>query len=157
MQLRKLLLAIVSVVALAAGAFAQADKHTHDQHTHDHGANKADSKESAQSADDHMSAKELKARLDKGEKVVIIDARHDLAGQILNGAIHVPSDKLEDWAKGVDKNTVIVTYCTCPHDEAADSEMHKLREMGFKNAYSLSGGLEAARVAGIEVVKPLDK
>ncbi|HSB08836.1 MAG TPA: rhodanese-like domain-containing protein [Blastocatellia bacterium] len=150
MQFRKTLLAILAGAALASGAFAQTDKHNHGSH------NTAESKESG-NAEDHISAKDLKARLDKGEKVVIIDARHDLAGQILKGAVHLPSDKLEDWAKGVDKNTVIVTYCTCPHDEAADSEMHKLREMGFKNAYSLSGGLDAARAAGIEVVAPGDK
>lgn len=35
--------------------------------------------------------------------------------------------------------------------------MQKLREMGFKNAYALSGGLDAARSAGLEVVTPADK
>jgi hypothetical protein len=29
--------------------------------------------------------------------------------------------------------------------------------MGFKKAYSLTGGLDAARAAGIEVVSPGDK
>ena len=101
-----------------------------------------------------MTAKELKARLDKGEKVIIIDARHDLAGQIIKGAIHVPIEKLADWAKDADKGTVIVTYCTCPHDEAADAEVVKLAQMGFKKAYALAGGLDAARAAGIEVVTP---
>ena len=95
--------------------------------------------------------------LDKGDKVIIIDARHSLGGEILKGAIHVPSDKLDDWAKNADKTAVIVTYCTCPHDEAADAEMLKLLQMGFKNAYSLTGGMDAARAAGIEIVAPADK
>ena len=41
--------------------------------------------------------------------------------------------------------------------EAADAEMLKLLQMGFKNAYSLTGGMDAARAAGIEVVTPADK
>jgi rhodanese-related sulfurtransferase len=35
--------------------------------------------------------------------------------------------------------------------------MHSLLQMGFKNAYSLTGGMDAARSAGIEVVTPGDK
>ena len=102
-------------------------------------------------------ATELKKKVDQGEKVTIIDARHDLGGQIVKGAIHVPIDKLEDWAKNIDKDAMIVTYCTCPHDEAADAEVEKLRQMGFKNSFALSGGLEAARIAGFEVVTPAEK
>jgi len=52
---------------------------------------------------------------------------------------------------------VIVTYCTCPHDEAADGEVKKLREMGFNNSFALAGGLDAARAAGFEIVAPTDK
>lgn len=104
-----------------------------------------------------ITATQLKERLDKGEKVTIIDARHDVGGQIVKGAIHVPMDKLEEWAKSVEKDAMIVTYCTCPHDEAADAEVEKLRQMGFKNSFALSGGLEAARLAGFEVVAPADK
>jgi rhodanese-related sulfurtransferase len=150
MRFRNTVLAALATTALiAAGAFG-ADLQ---QHEHDHAAAKAaDKKDAAASAKQQMTAKELKARIDKGEKVIIIDARHSLGGQILKGAIQVPSDKLEEWAKDADKNAVIVTYCTCPHDEAADAEMEKLLQMGFKNAYSLTGGMDAARSAGIEVV-----
>jgi rhodanese-related sulfurtransferase len=154
MRLRNTVLALATTGLIAAGAFG-ADLRQHD---HDHGSAKAaDKKEAGVPAKQQMTAKELKARLDKGEKVIIIDARHDLGGQILKGAIHVPSDKLEEWAKTADKNAVIVTYCTCPHDEAADAEMEKLLQMGFKNAYSLTGGMDAARSAGIEVVTPAEK
>lgn len=152
MQFRMLLAAVVTM-ALAGGVLAQTDKHAHE-----HGSAKAaESKTSADDAKPQITAKDLKQRLEGGEKITIIDARHDLGGQILKGAIHVPMDKLEAWAKDADKNAVIVTYCTCPHDEAADGEVHKLREMGFRNAYALSGGLDAARSAGFEVVTPADK
>ena len=150
MKLRFMVLALAAVAALAIAAFAQTEKQSHDHGAHGAMATKAPS-------DDHISAADLKQRLDTGDKVILIDARHDVGNQILKGAIHVPSDKLEDWAKTADKTATIVTYCTCPHDEAADAEMQKLREMGFKNAYSLSGGMEAAKMVGIEVVAPAEK
>lgn len=152
MRFRNMLLAAMATVSLlVTGAFAQTAQH-------DHGSTKAaGSKDSAEAAKQQMTAKDLKARLDKGDKVIIIDARQELGGQIIKGAIHVPSDKLEAWTKDADKNAVIVTYCTCPHDEAADAEMLTLLKMGFKNAYSLTGGMDAARTAGIEVVAPGDK
>jgi rhodanese-related sulfurtransferase len=152
MQFRNMLLVAIAATALiGVSAFARAVQH-------DHGSTKsADSKGSAEGAKPEMMAKDLKARLDKGDKIIIIDARHDLGGQILKGAIHVPSDKLDDWAKSADKNAVIVTYCTCPHDEAAEAEVQSLQKMGFKNSFSLKGGLDAARAAGIEVVTPVDK
>jgi len=154
MRFRNMLLAAIAAVSLiTAGAIAQTT-----QHDHDHGSTKAaGSKDSADTAKQQMTANDLKARLEKGDKVIIIDARHELAGQIIKGAIHVPSEKLDAWAKDVNKSAVIVTYCTCPHDEAADAEVLKLLQMGFKNAYSLSGGMDAARSAGIEVVTPGDK
>lgn len=149
----RILLAAVLTTALVGGVFAQTDKHTHE-----HGsATAAESKAPADAGKPQITAKDLKARLDKGEKVTIIDARHDVGGQILKGAIHVPMDKLEEWAKDADKDAVIVTYCTCPHDEAADAEVQKLQKMGFKKAYALSGGMDAARSAGIDVVTPAEK
>ncbi len=149
MRFRNTVLASFVTIGLFVVGAPGTDLHQHD---HEHGAKAAD-----KAAKQQMTAKDLKALLDNGEKVIIIDARHDLGGQILKGAIHVPSDKLEEWSKTADKSAVIVTYCTCPHDEAADAEMEKLLQMGFKNAYSLTGGMDAARSAGIEVVTPAEK
>ena len=149
MRFRLMLVAAMAALALVlGGGLAQATQHDHDS------AKAAGKGHSGDAAKQHITAKELKARLDKGEKVIIIDARHDLAGQIIKGAIHVPIEKLDDWTKGADKSAVIVTYCTCPHDEAADAEVVKLMQMGFKNSYSLAGGMDAARAAGIEIVTP---
>jgi rhodanese-related sulfurtransferase len=116
----------------------------------------AKAKVAGDDAKHEISAQELKQRLDKGEKVIILDARHDLNGQIIKNAVHVPMDKLEDWAKGVDKKTVIITYCTCPHDEAAEAEVKSLQGWGYENAYSLKGGMNAAREAGLEIVAPTE-
>src|SRR5215470_19791498 len=99
-----------------------------------------------------IAANELKARLEGDQKTIIIDARGTLTGQMIKGALHMPSSKLEEWAKSADKTAFIVTYCTCPHDEAAEEAAKALRNMGFANAFSLKGGLSAAQAAGIAVV-----
>ena len=152
MRLR-ILFGAALTLALAGGVPAQTEKHAHD-----HGSAKANEKKApADAGKPQITAKDLKRQLDGGEKITIIDARHDLGGQILKGAVHVPIDKLEEWTRDVDKSSVIVTYCTCPHDEAADAEVQKLQMLGFKKAYALTGGLDAARAAGLEVVTPSDK
>lgn len=140
MQLRNKALSLAAMMLLIIGsAYAQSaksDKMADDSKKH------------------QMSAQELKRRLDKGEKVIVIDARHNLNGEIIKSAVHVPTDELAEWAKNIDKTAVIVTYCTCPHDEAAEKEVKDLLAMGFTNPYSLMGGLDAARNAGIEVIAP---
>jgi rhodanese-related sulfurtransferase len=148
----RILLAAVLTAVLVGGVAAQSDKHAHEQ-----GSVKAVESKASSETKPQITAKELKERLDKGEKIIIIDARHDLGGQIVKGAIHIPMDKLEEWAKDADKDALTVTYCTCPHDEAADAEVQKLQKMGFKKAYALSGGLDAARSAGLEIATPADK
>jgi rhodanese-related sulfurtransferase len=132
-------------LVVAAGAFAQNGEHSSSRE-----------KGADETAKHQMTARDLKQRIDKGEKVIVIDARHSLNGQMLKGAIHVPTDKLNEWAKDAEKTAVIVTYCTCPHDEAAEAEVRSLLAMGFKNAFSLKGGLDAARGAGIDIVKPAE-
>jgi rhodanese-related sulfurtransferase len=101
---------------------------------------------------DHITAQDLKQKLDKGDKVIILDARSNFGPEIIKGALHVPTSEVEEWAKKASKKAFIVTYCTCAHDESADAEMNKLRELGFAKAFSLRGGLEAARTAGIPIV-----
>ena len=120
------------------------------------GAHAAHGARPATAAASEMTPADLKARLAKGEKIVILDARSNLNGQILKGAVHVPVAKLADWAKDKDKTTVVVTYCTCPADEAAINEVELLQRMGFEHAYALKGGMNAARAAGIEVVAPTE-
>ena len=53
-------------------------------------------------------ADELKARLDKGEKVLVIDVRDDVQGGSIPGAIHIPMDQLEARMKDVPKDVQLV-------------------------------------------------
>ncbi|HEU4391180.1 MAG TPA: rhodanese-like domain-containing protein [Blastocatellia bacterium] len=146
MKYSKQLILIVAAGLMTGGVVAA-------QHNNDHASQTA---AVSQTSKNHITAPDLKRRLDSGDKIIVVDARSNLAGQILKGAVQVPMSKLEEWAKTIDKGAIIVTYCTCPHDESADAEMEKLKAWGFQNALSLSGGLEAARTAGIEIIKPAE-
>jgi predicted sulfurtransferase len=55
-------------------------------------------------------AGELKARLDKGEKVLVIDVRSDeeVKSGSIPGAIHIPMDQLEARMKDVPKDVELV-------------------------------------------------
>ncbi|HKV40933.1 MAG TPA: rhodanese-like domain-containing protein [Blastocatellia bacterium] len=106
-----------------------------------------------ESAKYEMSAVDVKKHLARGD-IELLDVRSELNGEILKGAIHVPVSKIDDWAKTQSKKKLIVSYCTCPHDEAANSATNKLRAMGFTNAFALKGGLNGGRSAGIAVIAP---
>jgi len=55
-------------------------------------------------------ADQLKALLDKGEKVLVIDVRSDeeVKSGSIPGAIHIPMDKLETRMKDVPKDVQLV-------------------------------------------------
>ena len=59
-----------------------------------------------------MSVEDLRKHVDKGEKVVILDVRGATGGTMAKGAVHVPSNEIETWAKDIAKDTLIVAYCT---------------------------------------------
>lgn len=101
-----------------------------------------------------MKAEELKKRLDAGEKVLVVDGRSELDGQIVKGAVQVTMENLVSWSDSAPKDVPLVFYCTCDDDGVAISDVVGLQNLGFTNAYYLQGGLDAARKAGIPVVKP---
>jgi hypothetical protein len=55
---------------------------------------------------------EVQRRQEKGEKAVIIDTRSSVGNLIAKGAVQVPNDRLEAWAKDIPKDALIVAYCT---------------------------------------------
>jgi rhodanese-related sulfurtransferase len=158
MDLKRIAISAAAVALTAGSAFAQSGM----MGPKPAGAKAAGAKAemtmhaAGDTAKHEMTAGDLKMKLDKGEKVVVVDARTNVGTEMIKGAHHVPTSKLAEWAKDMDKETVIVTYCTCPHDEAAINEVNQLRGMGFTNAYSLAGGLAAARQVGIEIGAPAE-
>ena len=55
---------------------------------------------------------EVQQRLTAGEKPILLDARTSVGVLVAQGAVLVPPDRLEAWAKDVPKKSLIVAYCT---------------------------------------------
>ncbi|MBI5630524.1 MAG: sulfurtransferase [Elusimicrobia bacterium] len=85
---------------------------------------------------------EVRARLARGEKFLLIDVREDREwekGHIL-GAVHMGRGVLERDIEGAipDKNAEIVLYCGGGFRSALSAD--NLQKMGYKNVVSMDGG-----------------
>ena len=98
---------------------------------------------------DMISADELKAKLNDNQPVTIIDVRgaeaYSAASTMIKGAIHYKTRKLKyrlnyPPLKGLPKDREIVTYCSCPKDEASIAAAQILQASGFKRVRVLQGG-----------------
>ena len=87
---------------------------------------------------------ELKARMDAGEHLHLLDVREDNERADFNiGGIHVPVgkiqsvqlDDIEDW----DKNDEIVIYCRSGNRSGIAT--HVLEMLGYTNVKNLVGGM----------------
>lgn len=99
--------------------------------------------------------KEVKKRLDAGEKMTIVDTREDSewAKGHIPGAVHLGKGVIErDIEKTIpDKNAPIILYCGGGFRSvlAADN----IQKMGYKNAISMDGGWRGWTEAGFPTVK----
>jgi rhodanese-related sulfurtransferase len=92
-----------------------------------------------------ITVEELKARIDKGENVNLLDVRepHERADFNIGGR-HVPLgkiqtmqyDDLEDW-----KDKEVIIYCRSGNRSGIAGEF--MEQSGFKNAVNLKGGMLA--------------
>ena len=100
-------------------------------------------------------ADEVKARLDHGEKIVLVDVREDseFANDHLPGAIHLSRGVIErDIEEKVpDLNTPLVLYCGGGYRSALAAD--NLQKMGYKNVLSMNGGIRAWREKGFPLAK----
>ena len=98
---------------------------------------------------------EIKQRMDRGDKFVLVDVREDSewAADHLPGAIHLGKGVIErDIEKTVpDTNTEVVLYCGGGFRSALAGGA--LRQMGYSNVISLDGGWRAYQASGL----PLEK
>ncbi|MDP3143011.1 MAG: rhodanese-like domain-containing protein [Candidatus Omnitrophota bacterium] len=92
-----------------------------------------------------ISSKELYSRLQKGEKIIILDVReeNEYIGKHIPEAIWFPKSKFDRQdpevlkkLENVDKNSLVVAYCGAGH--RSNYVAKKLREKGY-NAYNLDG------------------
>jgi len=91
---------------------------------------------------DEISPQELKARLDRGERPVLLDVRQDWETRLcrLDNAVHIPIEEIEFRTEELNPQDEIVVYCHQGVRSAAVAAF--LREQGFARAVNLTGGLD---------------
>jgi rhodanese-related sulfurtransferase len=99
--------------------------------------------------------RDIKKRLDAGEKMIIVDTREDnewARGHIPN-AIHLGKGIIErDIEQTIpDKNAPLVLYCGGGFRSALAAD--NLQKMGYKNVISMDGGWRGWTEAGFPVAK----
>lgn len=87
---------------------------------------------------------ELKTRLDRHDRPLLLDVRQDWETQLcrLENAVHIPIEEIELRTEELNPNDEIVVYCHQGVRSAA--VVQYLREQhGFTNVKNLAGGLDA--------------
>ncbi|MGI8771556.1 MAG: VTT domain-containing protein [Acidobacteriaceae bacterium] len=89
---------------------------------------------------------ELKAMLDQGQEVHIIDLRHPLDylpdPRMLPGAELLTPETLVARSESIPRDRDIVLYCTCPSDATSARMALRLRKLGIYRVRPLRGGFE---------------
>jgi rhodanese-related sulfurtransferase len=98
---------------------------------------------------------EIKSRLDRGDKFLLVDVREESEWQNdhLHGAIHMSKGVIErDVEKKVpDLNAEMVLYCGGGFRSALAAD--NLQKMGYTNVMSMDGGVRGWREKGYPMTK----
>jgi rhodanese-related sulfurtransferase len=98
---------------------------------------------------------EVKTRMDKGEKFVLVDVREEseFGRDHLPGAIHLGKGIIErDIEQKIpDLNAEIVLYCGGGFRSALAAD--NLQKMGYKNVISMDGGIREWREKGYRLTR----
>ena len=98
---------------------------------------------------------DVKARLDRGEKLNIIDVREqsEYAADHVPGAVHLSKGVIERdiEAKFPDRSTELVLYCGGGFRSALAAD--NLQKMGYTNIISMDGGARDWRTRGYPMEK----
>jgi adenylyltransferase/sulfurtransferase len=92
---------------------------------------------------DEITAEELKARLDRGERPALLDVREPFEWNIVNlgeyGARMIPLKELPQREAELDRSQELILYCRSGSRSARAVEY--LRSRGFTNVHNLKGGV----------------
>ena len=99
--------------------------------------------------------REIKKKLDAGEKITLVDTREDnewARGHIPN-ALHLGKGVIErDIEKAIpDKETTLVLYCGGGYRSALAAD--NLQKMGYRNVISMDGGWRGWTEAGFPTIR----
>ena len=86
---------------------------------------------------------DLKARLDAGEQLVLVDVREAPELEIcrIEGALHIPLSEFQRRFEELDREASIV--CVCHHGMRSANAAGFLAEQGYENLINLTGGVDA--------------
>jgi rhodanese-related sulfurtransferase len=92
---------------------------------------------------DEITPQDLKARIDRNDRPVLVDVREDWETKLcrLENAVHIPIEELELRAEELNPADDIVVYCH--HGVRSAAVADYLRRLGFTRVRNLSGGLDA--------------
>jgi membrane protein DedA with SNARE-associated domain/rhodanese-related sulfurtransferase len=92
---------------------------------------------------------ELHQKLADGENPFILDLRSmaelKLDSLVIQGAVHVEMDKIEDWSRTMAHDRDIIVYCSCPNEVSSARLALLLKRKGFTRIRPLLGGIDAWR------------
>ena len=90
-----------------------------------------------------ITPQELKTRLERDDRPLLLDVRQDWETKLcrLANAVHIPIEEIEFRTGELDPNDEIVVYCHQGVRSAAVADY--LRQLGFRDVKNLSGGLDA--------------
>ena len=101
------------------------------------------------------SIEEVKAKLDRGEKFLLVDVReeNEFAKDHLPGAIHLGKGVIERdiEERSPDVNTPMVLYCGGGYRSALAAD--NLQKMGYTKVLSMDGGIRGWREKGLPLTK----
>jgi len=94
----------------------------------------------------------IKAELDRGAKLAILDARapSDYIKEHIAGAVSVPFYDPSPYLSALPKDAWLVCYCACPHAESGQLAA-KLLASGFKNVAVIDEGIIVWKKRGYPV------
>ncbi len=99
-----------------------------------------------------ITPEELKAKMDAGEDILIVDLRHsldfDANPETIPGALHVDAAELEEAAEVIPRDREIVLFCACPNEVTAARLALLLRSKGITQIRPLAEGYEGWRSRG---------
>ena len=122
---------------------------------HQHSAKFLKIVDDARSRIRETSVSEVKQRLDRGEKLLLVDVREEseFAKDHLPGAIHLGKAIIErDIEEQVpDPNTELILYCGGGYRSALAAD--NLQKMGYRNVFSMDGGIREWREKGYPLTR----
>ena len=92
---------------------------------------------------------ELKARMDAGDPITILDVRHpitlELDPETIPGALNLLLEEIEFRHHEIPRDQEVVLYCTCPNEVSSARTALLLKKKGIHRVRPLAGGLDAWR------------